>query len=57
MTDQDEPTEPPGPTVKWETVHRQFDADGRLVSERTTTVVDTVIDQPEPPDRHTGQYL
>lgn len=57
MTQQDEPTEPPGPTVKWETVSRQYDAAGRLVSERTTTVVDSVIDEAEPRDRHTGFYL
>lgn len=56
MTDEQHPSEPPGPTVRWETISREYDAAGRLVSERTTTVVDTVIDHPEP-ERLTGFYL
>ena len=57
MTDeQTGPTDPPGPTVRWETIAREYDAAGRLVSERTTVTTDTQIDNPEPV-RHTGFYL
>lgn len=42
-----EPLEPPGPTVKWETIVREYDRDDRLVSERITVVTDTPVDPPK----------
>jgi hypothetical protein len=57
LTDEQPPSEPPGPTVKWENIAREYDVAGRLISERITTTVDTVLEQPEPPDRHIGFYL
>jgi hypothetical protein len=42
--------------VKWETITRQWDKDGRLLSERTVTTVDTDCAPPEP-ERSTGFYL
>jgi hypothetical protein len=48
--------EPPGPPVKWETVSREWDRDGRLLSERTTVTVDADC-EPDEPERLTGMYL
>lgn len=48
--------EPPGQPVKWETVAREYDKDGRLIKERTTVTTDTQMDHPQP-ERHTGFYL
>jgi hypothetical protein len=48
--------EPPGPPVKWETVSREWDRSGRLLSERVTTTEDADCEQPEP-ERLTGFYL
>jgi hypothetical protein len=48
--------EPPGPPVKWQTVSREWDRSGRLLSERVTTTEDADCD-PEEPERHVGQYL
>lgn len=53
---QDQHQEPPGQPVKWETVTREYDVDGRVIKERVTTTVDTQMDHPQP-QRHTGFYL
>lgn len=50
------PPEPPGPPVKWETVSRSWDGDGRLLSERVVVTTDTDC-EPEEPERLTGMYL
>lgn len=52
----DESKKPPGETVKWETISRQYDKDDRLVSERVMVTTDTQLDHPQP-ERHTGFYL
>jgi hypothetical protein len=41
--------------VKWETVHREYDKDDRLISERTTVTTDTQLNHPDPPGP--GFYL
>lgn len=55
----DEPpkhTEPPGPTARWETIQREWDEDGHLISEKITVTTETVTNAP-PPERRTGFYL
>jgi hypothetical protein len=49
------PDGPPGPTVKWVTIAREYDRQGRLVTERRTTTYDTDTKPPEPPP--VGNYL
>jgi hypothetical protein len=51
----DEPG-PPGPAARWETIQREWDKDGRLISEKITTTTETVHNAP-PPERRTGFYL
>lgn len=48
--------DPPGPPVKWQTVSREWDRAGRLLSERVTTTEDADC-EPEEPERLTGFYL
>jgi hypothetical protein len=48
--------EPSGPPVKWQTVSREWDRNGRLLSERTTVTEDTDCETEEP-ERLTGMYL
>lgn len=45
-----------GPPVKWVTIERQFDADDRLISERTTTTTAIDTDIAQSP-LSTGMYL
>lgn len=54
--EQPEPAGPPGEPVRWETINRSWDIDGRLVSEKITTTTETDNSPPEP-ERMTGFYV
>jgi hypothetical protein len=58
VTDNTEPPKrPPRLPVRWETIQREWDKDGHLISEKITTTTEVDNSPPAPPEPRRGFYL
>jgi hypothetical protein len=57
VSDEPEPSGAPGPPARWETIQREWDEDGRLISEKITTTTEVETRAPAPPEPRRGFYL